>query len=73
VLENCYRFTWQDFGSGGAIGVAFVRSCEKLCPYLIKPVPASLKMDLLLAKAKPVSNSGSAFLITYLRTGEKLW
>jgi len=29
----------------GAIGVASVRSCEKLPPCLIEPVPATSKMD----------------------------
>jgi len=52
--------------------VASVRSCEKLLPCLIKPVPASSKMDLLLAKAKPISDSGSASGITYLRRGKNL-
>jgi len=48
-----------------------VRSCEKLPPCLIKPVPAGSKTDPLLAKAKPVSNGGSASVITYLRRGRK--
>jgi len=45
-------------------------SCEKLLPCLIEPVPASSKTDPLLAKAKPVSDSGSASVITYLRRGK---
>ena len=45
---------------GGAIGVAPVRSCNKLPPSLIKPVPAGSQTDLPLGKAKPVSNGGSA-------------
>jgi len=40
-LEYCYEFAWQGFGSGGAIGVASVRCCEKLPPCLIKPVSVS--------------------------------
>jgi len=48
-----------------------VRSCEKLPTCLIKPVPASFKTDLPLAKAKPISDSGSASGITYLRKGKK--
>jgi len=56
---------------GGAIGVASMRSCEKLPPCLIKPVSAGSKTDLPLAKAKPISNSGSASVITYLRKGRK--
>jgi len=51
--------------------VASVRSCKKLPPCLIKPTPACIKTDLPLAKAKPISNGGSASVITYLRTGKK--
>jgi len=47
--------------------VASVRSCKKLSPCLIKPVPASSNMDSLLAKAKPISDSGSTSVIIYLR------
>jgi len=60
---------WQGFGSGGAIGVASVRRCEKLPPCLIKPVPAGSKTDPLLCKAKPISKV--APVITYLRRGIK--
>ena len=49
-----------------------MRSCKKLVPCLIKSVLASSKMDLPLAKAKPISNSGSTPAITYLRTGKKI-
>ncbi|GAB0207612.1 acid sphingomyelinase-like phosphodiesterase 3b [Grus japonensis] len=35
-------------------------------------MPASSKTDLLLAKAEPISDSGSASGITYLRRGKKL-
>jgi len=69
--DNCYAFAWQGFGSGGAIGVASVRSCKKLHLCLIKPVPASSKPDALLPKAKPISDGGSASVITYLRKGRK--
>jgi len=51
--------------------VASVRSCKKLFPCLIKPVPAVSKMDPQLAKTKPISNGGSASVITYLRKGRK--
>ena len=61
---SCYGFVWQGFGSGGAIGVASVRSCKKLPPCLIKPVPAGSKMDPPLAKAKPISDGGSTSVIT---------
>jgi len=56
----------------GAIGVASVRSCEKLPPCLTEPTPAVSKTDPLLAKAKPISNGGSASVIIYLRWGKKL-
>jgi len=56
--------------AGGAIGVASVRSCEKLPPCLIAPVPATSKTDWLLPKAKPISDGGSASVITYLRRGK---
>jgi len=57
--------------AGGAIGVASVRSCEKLPLCLIKPVLAGPKRDPLLAKAKPISNSGSTSVIIHLRRGRK--
>ena len=47
--------------------MASVRSCEKLPPSLIKPLVAGSMMDLLLAEAKPISDDGSASVITYLR------
>jgi len=56
---------------GGAKGVTAVRRCQKLSPYLIQPVPAGSKTDLLLAKAKPISDGGSTSGITYLRRGRK--
>jgi len=47
-----------------AIGVASVRNCEKLPPCLIKPEPAGSRTDPPLAKAKPISDGGSASGIT---------
>ncbi|XP_072707914.1 uncharacterized protein [Ciconia boyciana] len=38
---------------------------------LTKPMPASSKVDLPLAKAEPVGDGGSASGITYLRSGGK--
>jgi len=70
-VTYCYRFTLQGLGSGGAVGVASVRSYEKLPPCLIKPVPASSKTDPPLAKAKPSSDDGSASGIADLRSGKK--
>ena len=49
--------------------------CEKLLEASpmsdIEPMPAGSKTDPLLAKAKPISSSGSASGITYLRWGKK--
>jgi len=42
----------------------FCESCEKLPPCLIKLVPAGSKMDPPLAKVKPISDGGSASVIT---------
>jgi len=65
-------FAWPGFGSGGATGGASVRSCQKLplCP--TEPTPAGSKMDLLLAKAKPISYCGGTSGITQLKRGEKI-
>ena len=37
---------------------------------MIEPMSATSKTDLLLAKAKPISDGGSASVITYLRRGK---
>ena len=44
-----------------------MRSCWKLPLCLTEPMPASSRMDPLLAKAEPISNSGSASGRTDLR------
>jgi len=62
---------WEDFGSRGSAGVVSVRSCQKLPLCLMEPMPSCSKTDLLLAKAKPIYEGGSAFGITYLRWGKK--
>jgi len=71
VLHGVMGLRGKALVAGGAIGVASVRSCEKLPPSLIKPVPANSKTDPLLPKTKPISNSGSDSVITYLRKGRK--
>jgi len=71
AMRMCIQFSWQGFGSGGATGVASVRSCEKLPPCPTEPTPASSKMDLLLARAEPISDSSSASVRTHLRMGRK--
>ena len=74
TLGYCYGFAWQGFGSGGDIVVDSVRSCEKLPPCLIKPMPGGSKTDSTLIKAKLVSDGASASVITYLRRGrKKMW
>jgi len=47
--------------------VASVRSFYKLPLCWIEPMPARSKMDPPLAKAEPISDGGSASVITYLR------
>jgi len=64
TTDQCTGFMWQGFGSRGTTGATSVRSCQKLplCP--MEPVPAGSKTDLPLPKAKPISDSGSAPVIT---------
>ena len=58
-------------GAGVSTVVASVSRCQFcICPR--KPVPASSKTDLLLAKTEPISNGGNLSVITYLRMGKKL-
>jgi len=57
-------FAWHVLGSGGPRRVASMRSCEKLPPCPLQPVPAGFKTELLLAKAEPISDSGSTCGIT---------
>jgi len=69
-LLGCTGFAWQSFGTGGATVVASVRRCQKLSLCLTEPVPAGSTTDPLLAKAEPISDSGSASVITQLRRGK---
>ena len=69
-VSSFIGFVWQGFGSGGATGVASVRSCRKLPPCLTEPMPAGSKMDPLLDKAEPIINGGSTFGIMYLSWGK---
>lgn len=62
VMATCTEFMWQGLGSGDAVGIAFVRRHQKLLP-----CPAISKINLLLPKAKPVSNIGSTSVITHLK------
>jgi len=51
--------------------VAAVSICQKLPACPTEPMPAGSKTDPPLAKAEPTSDSGSASVITDLRTGKK--
>jgi len=53
--------------AGVAAGVASARSCQKLPPCLIEPMPAGSTTDPLLAKAEPISDGGGASGITDLK------
>ena len=53
--------------AGGVTGVASVRSCWKLPLCSREPIPAGSKTDPLPAKAKPISDSGNASVIMFLR------
>lgn len=64
-MKTCTGFARQGFGGRGAAGVASVRGCQKLPLCLMEPMPACSKIDQPLAKAKPISNSGSVSGITY--------
>lgn len=50
-----------------------MRSCWKLSPSPVEPVPAGFRMDVLLAKAEPLNDCGSAFGITDLSREEKTY
>jgi len=70
-MKLTYLVCMAKFSEWGATGVAFVRSCEKfpLCP--MESMPAGSKTGPLLAKAKPISDSGSASVIIWLKRGKK--
>ena len=48
-----------------------MRSYEKLPPCPIEPAPAGSSTDPPLAKAEPISGSGSTSGVTYFKEGEK--
>lgn len=62
-FQVCIGFEWQGVGSGGLLEASTMSSGA---------TPASLKMDLLMAKVEPIGNAGSTSGIMYLRT-EKNW
>ncbi|KAF4788872.1 hypothetical protein TURU_156874 [Turdus rufiventris] len=68
VKVKAFGFSWQGFGrKGGAIGMASIRSCQKLPQCPAEPTPASSKTDPQLAKGKPITNSGGISGTTYIR------
>ncbi|PKU39468.1 protein pxr1-like [Limosa lapponica baueri] len=56
----------EEVGGGDALGVQS-RDSPAACGEDHEPTPASSKIDPLLTKAEPISDSGSASGITYLR------
>ena len=59
---------WQGFGSRGGYRGGFSEKLLEAYPVSpTEPIPAGSKMDPLLAKAEPISDSGNASVITYSR------
>lgn len=50
---ECIGFVWQGSCSGTSTGVVSVRSCQKIPPCPIQPMPAGSCLDPSLAKADP--------------------
>lgn len=50
--------------------MASVRRCQKPPQCQTEPVPDIFKVDTTLAKAEPISDSGSISVIMYLRKGK---
>ncbi|KAJ7404524.1 hypothetical protein WISP_145109 [Willisornis vidua] len=72
-LNKHTGFAWQCFGNGeGGYRAGSVRHCQKVLPRPTESVPAGSKTDLLLAKDKPISNSGNISGIAYFRKEKKL-
>lgn len=61
-LCACFGFVWQGFGSVVTTRVAFVRSCQKF-----SQCQPSFRIVLPLTKTKPIRDSSSASVVTYLR------
>lgn len=57
----------------GAAGVASVRRHQKLPLCLTEPKSAGSNTDLVLAKAKPISDGGSTSGTTNLKKGGRSW
>jgi len=70
TYESITRLCGKILVAWGAIREYSVRNYWKLPPCPIEPMPAGSKTDLFLAKAKPVSNGGSAS-VNVFKEGEK--
>lgn len=70
--STCIGFAWTGFGSREVTGVAFWRSSWKLPPCPGEPMPATSKIDVLLAKAEPIRNGGKTSGTTYSRRKKKV-
>lgn len=72
VFYNYFMIVWGLRGKvEGAEGVASVRRHQKLPLCLTESVPADSNADLVLAKAKPISDGGSTSGTTNFRRGEE--
>ena len=70
---RCIGFVWQGFGSGGGYRGGFCKKLLEASPGLERePIPAGSEMDPPPAKAEPISDSGNASGITFLRR-KKSW
>jgi len=74
-IASCTGFAWQGFSRGGGWGGGYRGGfCEKLpeaSPMSSGANASRLHDGPALAKAKPISDGGSASGVTQLRSGEK--
>lgn len=68
--NSFYWIYMARFWELGATGLASVRRHQKLSPCQMGLIPAGCRIDLPLAKAETISDTGSASGITYLRRGK---
>lgn len=61
----------QRFGSEKGCRAGFCAKRPKTAPGWTEAVPAGSKRDPPLAKAEPISDSGSTSVATFLRKGKK--
>ena len=69
--DNVLSLCVEALIAGGATGVASIRRCQKLPQSPTEPMTVGSNTDPLLAKDEPISDGGSASVITYLRRGNK--